>query len=137
MYEVQEQKDYSDNERETEVVEEEDDIEKMIVSNDIPEVNVEEESLEEDESAVDMNEVAEVLRDQEIAMQLKKEEIMAMKNTIEALTNQVAALYNKTTGGIENTGEAELVAITKIAQELKEENERIRYQNELAISRLE
>ena len=68
MYEVQEQKDYSNNERETKVVEEEDDIEKMIVSNDIPEVNVEEELLEEDESAVDMNKVAEVLWDQEIAM---------------------------------------------------------------------
>ena len=58
-------------------------------------------------------------------MQLKKEEIVTMKNTIEALTNQVVALCDKTTGSIENTGEAKLVAITKIAQELKEENERI------------
>jgi len=92
--------------------------------------NIEANLVEDDKSDVDIEEIAEVLRDQEIEIQLKNDEI-------EKLQNYITVLSDKEACGKETKEENDTIAITIKEKKLLEENEKIRYQNALVISRLE
>ena len=86
--------------------------------------------MEDDKLDVDMEEIAEVLQDQEIEIQLKNDEI-------EKLQKYIIVLHNKKACGKETKEENDTIAITIKEKKLLEENEKIHYQNTLVISRLE
>ena len=124
------QKETSNSAHKAIVVEDEEEVRRkndLIATSD---ANVEADLVEDNKLDVDMEEIAEVLQDQEIEIQLKNDEI-------ERLQNYIIVLRDKEACSKETKEENNTIAITIKEKILLEENKKICYQNTLVISRLE